>query len=404
MGFIKGPVCRGQVALNVINDLFWVAFVDPELERSELSADELGKALQQIHLPAEDENQLPLLQWKKYAKAEDRYLRTKYEILNREFGRKRLPTLSLLWDGDGKNRNAALTVLRHFDSATVVQGFVGERPQTAWLVGYPLLERIHYLLVAGYDVYGNVGHQLTTRLYMDFLRMEGESNFLALLPLKDRQTARDHWYRGVGDDVKQYLQGARTWFGAETGVAYRTNDTLTELYGLMRKQLAPVTDRRFDLATNGLPAAARTALARLDALEGAATAHLPELTFVRVTGLAGGPRDYTLVHNSAHTNISTLFQEAKNRLPAEDTVTLAEGFLGTYPNAFHQVAATELDAYVDAIAGLGAEADYAALVSKFGIRRTDPRFWAHSDALHAAYRRSAPVEAGLFDYNRYENR
>ena len=37
-GFIKGPVCRGQVALNVINDLFWVVFVDPELERSELSA------------------------------------------------------------------------------------------------------------------------------------------------------------------------------------------------------------------------------------------------------------------------------------------------------------------------------------------------------------------------------
>jgi hypothetical protein len=404
MGFIKGPVCRGQVALNVINDLFWVAFVDPELERSELSADELGKALERIHLPAEDENQLPLFQWKKYAKAEDAYLRAKYDVANREFGGKRLPTLSVLWDGDGKNRNAALTVLRHFDSATVVQGFVGEKPQTAWLVGYPLLERIHYLLVAGYDVYGNVGHQLTTRLYMDFLRMEGESNFLALLPLKDRDVVRDRWYRGVGDDVKQYLQGSRTWFAAETGVPYRSDDTLSELYGLLRKQLAPVADRRFDLVTRGLPAATRTALARLDALEGAATSHLPELTFVRVTGLAGGPRDYTLVHNSAHTNISTLFQEAKNRLPAEDTVTLAEGFLGTYPNAFHQVAASELDAYVDAIAGLRDEAGYAGLLTKYGIRRTDPRFWAHSDALHVAYRRRAPVEAGLFDYNRYENR
>jgi hypothetical protein len=26
MGFIKGPVCRGQVALNVIEDQFWVFF------------------------------------------------------------------------------------------------------------------------------------------------------------------------------------------------------------------------------------------------------------------------------------------------------------------------------------------------------------------------------------------
>ena len=96
-------------------------------------------------------------------------------------------------DGDGTNRNAGLTVFRHFDSATVVQGFVGGSPETAWIVGYPLLERIHYLLVAGYDVYGRVGHQLTTRLYMDFLRMEGESNFLALLPMASRDGVRDQW-------------------------------------------------------------------------------------------------------------------------------------------------------------------------------------------------------------------
>ncbi len=60
-------------------------------------------------------------------------------------------TPRLLWDGDGKNANAALTVFRHFDSATVVKGFVGRPPKTAWVVGYPLLERIHYLLVAGFD-------------------------------------------------------------------------------------------------------------------------------------------------------------------------------------------------------------------------------------------------------------
>ena len=38
------------------------------------------------------------------------------------------------------------------------------------------------------------------------------------------------------------------------------------------------------------------------------------------------------------------------------------------------------------------------------LRRTDPRFWTHSDSLHAAYRKSAPIEAGTVDYNRYENR
>ena len=31
MGFIKGAVCRGPIALNVIDDQFWVFFVDPEV-------------------------------------------------------------------------------------------------------------------------------------------------------------------------------------------------------------------------------------------------------------------------------------------------------------------------------------------------------------------------------------
>ncbi|KRT54813.1 Fatty acid cis/trans isomerase (CTI) [endosymbiont of Ridgeia piscesae] len=29
-GFIKGPVCRGQMALNVIIDHFWFFFLDPD--------------------------------------------------------------------------------------------------------------------------------------------------------------------------------------------------------------------------------------------------------------------------------------------------------------------------------------------------------------------------------------
>ncbi|MFN2426567.1 MAG: fatty acid cis/trans isomerase [Candidatus Binatia bacterium] len=310
----------------------------------------------------------------------------------------------MLWDGDGSNQNAALTVLRHFDSATVVKGFVGDRPQTTWVVGYPLLERIHYLLVAGYDVYGSLGHAVTTRMYMDFLRMEGESNFLTLLPKEARDVVRDRWYRGVGDEVKQYLDGTKIHFAQESGVRYRTAEPLEELYGLMKKNFSPVLSRRYDLAGKGLPRGARESLERLAGLRGAATSHLPEVSFLTVTGLAGGNRHYTLVHNSAHSNISTLFHEADNRLPLEDTVTLVDGFLGSYPNVFHEVAADELPAFVDAIAGLKAEADYSQLVTRFGIRRTDSRFWPHSDGLHAAYRKSAPLEAGLFDYNRYENR
>lgn len=91
--------------------------------------------------------------------------------------------------------------MRHFDSATVVQGLVGEPPKTAWLVDYSLLERIYYLLVAGYDVYGNITHNLNSRLYMDFLRMEGEANFISFLPPDARADALSRWYR---DATKEF--------------------------------------------------------------------------------------------------------------------------------------------------------------------------------------------------------
>ena len=70
-----------------------------------------------------------------------------------------------------------------------MDGLHGDFPETAWIIDYPLFERIHYLLVAGFDVYGNAGHQLNTRIVMDFLRMEGENNFLAFLPV---EPAQDH--------------------------------------------------------------------------------------------------------------------------------------------------------------------------------------------------------------------
>jgi hypothetical protein len=34
MTFIRGPVCRGQMALNVIHDHFWLMFQDPKYDLS----------------------------------------------------------------------------------------------------------------------------------------------------------------------------------------------------------------------------------------------------------------------------------------------------------------------------------------------------------------------------------
>ena len=158
MNFIKGPVCRGQVALDVIEDRFWVFFIDPKPGDDEWSAELLARQADNLRLPAADGSDARLLlgSWRKLAERENRVLAAKTAQLNQRFGGARKVDLSLIWDGDGRNPNAALTVFRHFDSASVVKGLVGDAPKTAWVLGYPLFERIYYLLVAGYDPYGNL--------------------------------------------------------------------------------------------------------------------------------------------------------------------------------------------------------------------------------------------------------
>jgi hypothetical protein len=250
MNFIKGPVCRGQIAVDVIEDRFWVFFVDPDSDAREAGAELIARTSKELRLPAEWGSNAPILiPWLRYAELEKHYLEEKNRTLEVALAAPGAINLSLMWDGDGRNPNAALTVFRHFDSASVVQGMVGEPPKTAWVISYSIFERIYYLLVAGYDVYGNAGHQLNTRLYMDFMRMESEFNFLILLPQAVREATRDHWYRGASQSVKEHVYGGKARLSRETGITYRTAAPQRELYGLLRARLAPVLAPRFELSS-----------------------------------------------------------------------------------------------------------------------------------------------------------
>jgi hypothetical protein len=404
MGFIKGPVCRGQIALNVIEDRFWVFFVNPDAFDSRIDAEFLAQQSENLSLPSEmGSNALILATWVEYSHRENDYLKAKSEYLQQRLNAPSQVTLDLVWDGDGENPNAALTVFRHFNSASVVQGLVGEPPKTAWVIGYPLLERIHYLLVAGFDVYGNAGHQLNSRLYMDFLRMEGEFNFLGLLPADRRDAVRDYWYRGASQSVKDYLYGTKAWFNQDSGIDYRSDDPQRELYGLLQARLAPVLGDTFDLATVRDPAL-RAELQELAALQGTNLSLLPEATFLRVDEPDERSRYFTLLRNTGHANVTHLADEQKELLPDEDTLTVVPGFIGAYPNALYVVTQHTLPELTASVRTLASEDDYRALADRFAIRRTNPAFWTYSDALQDAYAHLTTGGAALLDYNRFENR
>jgi hypothetical protein len=404
MNFIKGPVCRGQMALDVIEDRFWVFFVDPDSGADEAGAELIARQAPEMKLPAYYGSDAPALRaWRQLERSEASVLAAKAELLGQRFGGAHKIDLSQIWDGGASNDNAALTVFRHFNSASVVKGLVGGPPKTAWVIGYPLFERIYYLLVAGYDPYGNLGHQLTSRLYMDFMRMEGEASFLLLLPKAVRLPTRDYWYRGATAEAKQFFDDVDGGNSIETGIVFRSKDPQRELYELLGARLAPVLAPRFELASLA-DATLRDGLRRLASVKGASLSWLPEATVLRVDDPPRAPQYFSLLCDTGHANVSHLLEKKTELLPDENTLTVVPGFIGAYPNAIYRVAPAELPAFAAAIGKLASEADYRAFADRFAIRRTNPAFWAASDAMTDAYAKSAPLEAGLFDYNRLDNR
>ncbi len=406
MGFIKGPVCRGQIALHVIRDRFWVFFVNPEISERSGSARFLAGQKSHLRLPAEAGSTIvPLGQWLSYASKQKKYLKAKYQegsriLRKRDFNL----NMDLIWDGDGVNPNAALTIFRHFDNATVVKGLLGEFPQTAWIIDYPILERIHYLLVPGFDVFGNSGHQLLTRLYMDFLRMESEFNFLAFLPESSREKEWDDWYEGAGDDVKRYVREIDKFFYHKTDIIFTADNPKKELYKLLIQKLEPVLDKHRSLSSGQTLLEHKRWLKLLSSIRGKPATFLPQTNYLIIEENRGQTHLYTVLHNSAHSNITSLFRPDSTRRPEQDSVTVVKGIIGAYPGAFWVINENQLPALVADVKALHTEEGYRRFMDRYGIRRTDMRFWKYSDKLHQRYREVNPVRFGFLDYNRLENR
>ncbi len=417
MTFIRGPVCRGQIAVDVIEDQFFVSFVDPDHDLSIVDPHFLDATKHLLSLPAEHDGALvPGSLFLSFARDQHRYLEARAKLYAAIDPERRGPALDWIWDGNGSNPNALLTVFRNFDNATVVRGFVGGMPKTAWVMDYPIFERIYYDLVAGFNVFGNVVHQVSTRLYMDHLRMQSENLFLDFLPASQRKPLRASWYVGATRQLDYFYADRLQGLDHGTQVKFGPGAPLPQLIDqiLARNPTVsgpPDTLNRCSkppcVRADATPAerAVETELQRIASVKGAWVALLPEVSILRVRAEASGQGDpvYSLVHNDAHSNVAFMFGEDDRRLPADDTVTVVRGHFGSYPNFFFSIDATDVPAFVGALQALRTDADLERFVDAYGVRRTDVRFWETSDWLRDDLKRTQPIEAGIYDLGRYGN-
>jgi hypothetical protein len=332
--------------------------------------------------------------------------------------------MKFLWDGRAAslpgivNRNAALTVFRHLDSASVNYGLLGDYPDTSWVMGYSVLERIHYLLVAGYDVYGNIGHQLNTRLYMDFLRTEGENNFLVFLPVDARHKLLDDWYKGARSRHKNDVGNVR-WIDIELVKGYKTEDPKNELLQSIEQHLDETGgDGDFINRCDGGHCVkpedednlrVDRAMRKVEEMDGVIVQFLPDLAFVRVLMGEEPEQDlaYSIIYNKAYKSVSSMLQTenpADGRDYKFDTQTILPWLEGSYPSFFFVVRLDDIEQFVVQYSAIDTREKYEAFVMRFGVRRTSEDFWKHADWFDQQYRREQPILSGIFDLNRYQNR
>jgi len=415
MTFIHGPVCKGQIALNVINDHFWVMFLAPDHDLSVRYPGFLKLHVDKLAMPIEMGSDPGLFS----------VLTDKYKNLVIEYYKSRQDYYAALnygglgydsiWKGNRASDAPFLTVYRHFDSASVHQGALGNLPKTLWVIDYPLLERVYYALVAGFDVYGTVGHQLIERLYMDRLRIEGESYFLDFLPPETRKEIMQSWYLDTNLEEIIYYQGA-----LPSGIRFATPDPKREfvehlITSEINKETAVTFDKiNYIKSGEDYPAIPLKYESPEDYLQGFRAVSRPgtpfvalindhnaNLAYMRIRLKNGKDVVATLVVNRWHNNVAFLLGEDKRLDPSKDNIDFIPGIIGSYPNLFIDIPQDEIPDFINLINSFDNSETSKARLAKYGINRSDDRFWETYDWFQKRFDEDEPVRGGLLDLNRY---
>ncbi|MBK3451252.1 fatty acid cis/trans isomerase [Pseudomonas haemolytica] len=408
--FIRGPVCRGQIATDVIRDNFWTLFQEPDHDLYITDARYRGQATPLLAMPGQNDDVGSVLGlWLAY-----RDKRNQYEALRRDsYADLSAPSWSSLWAG---NDNALLTIFRHFDSASVTKGLIGEVPQTMWLFDYPLLERTYYQLAVNFDVFGNVSHQAQTRLYFDLIRNGAEQNFLRLMPADTREDFLDDWYQNSGK-LKLWLDYEAIDDDKPSGLHLDEKDPkrdfanqLLSRYGALNVSPDPINRCIGAYCSRpGIGPAlqdAEQALSRLTSRPAAGLKvidQLPEATMLRIETASGQRVVYSMLRNRAHSNVAFLLGEAYRYQPGLDTLTIYPGVMSSYPNFMFNIPAHDVPAFVTAMENAKDAKRFEKIVDRWGVRRSHPQFWQYFHDLSQYIRETTPVEEGVLDMNRYEN-
>lgn len=413
--FIKGPVCYGSNALNSIQEQFYVLFIKPEsgFLTKDNTVDE--KTLELLQLPGAFGSDIKLKDSifliNTLSEKREEYRRKKKEWMQKNITEGY--SYDDLWDGDKKNDNALLTVFRHDNNAVVQKGFHGDLPKTFFVLDYSLLERLVYNLVVNFDVFGNVGHQFLTRIYMDYIRMEAEENFLLFLPQETRLPLRQEWYKGLFTEAKMKYIFPILIQDLPTQIKYKNQENAKVefaehvFYDTMSETVrGPVDFINWKKISSGNPTLSPvdSALREIASISPKGRVRFPNFfpeSSYLIIRKKSGLEIFSVIKNREHENLSWIIGESLRLAPLEDTLTLVKGFQIFFPNYFFIVNEDQIKAFVKKVKKISNIMDYKELENDFGVSRLSPEFWSIYDSLYQKFKETNPLEAGQLDLSRY---
>ncbi len=415
MTFIRGPVCKGQIALNVIQDHFWVMFMDPEYDLSLHDKFFLHDNMNNLFIPNQYGDNPSIL---KTASILDNYeLAKKYQISKSKIYKQYYPEgldFNSIWKGNNKNTksDSILTIYRHFDSASVHKGALGNIPKTLWVIDYPLLERIYYSLVAGFDIFGNTPHQLLVRMHMDRLRIEGESNFLEYLPKQSRKDYFNSWYQGwLATQLANYVPSE-----INSQINYQTNNFKEEFiqkaFAYLNIKEDSINFIRKDFIDSSIKEKYNTkkeieqtlkslTLPNSSQIIKTFTDSKSNLAHIKIKMNNKKDLVYSMVINRWHENVALLFSESSRLDSTKDTVNYIEGFVGSYPNVYVEVNQDDLNEFFNLLKNYKHNNVNKRKILKFVVNRANPNFWNSFDWFNNEFKKQDSLNYGLMDLNRY---
>ena len=395
-GITYGPVCLGQTATYAVKDQFWVYFVDPKHDVTVLDP------------------KLGLETWDTFM-AQFIFGNDDYEAAYGAALAKLRPkgfTIDAIWDGDRKNPNAWLTVLRHESNVSVMKGRQGGIPRTQWLMDYSGFERIYYDTVANFKYWSGDISKLSTLVFFNYLRQEFEDNFLLLLPESERGKIRGEWTQGIGEIGLDVMPFA----GADqpTQVVTSKRDPLLSLIDDIQAHMGEAISGPVD----ALNPRAKPDVSLSDPIESyddwvkaasllTATRaykfprYLPSVILLKLND-GDEARVYSLIANRVYATQDTLFFQNGLELPDLYTMSIYPAIVGGFPNYFLEMDLAQAGDFLRTLRDVRSLADWNKLRDRYAILRNSARFWPLYDWFTQWNFDNRGIEAGYLDLSYYD--